>query len=40
MPWTATPLRPMEAPAHTSLFHSLPVSLGSSPISSGTISLA
>ena len=36
----AAPLRPTEAPAHISLFHSRPMSLGSSPIRSGAISLA
>ena len=38
--WVASPLRPTEAPAQHSLTHSLPMSLGSSPISTSAISLA
>ncbi|WP_329173684.1 hypothetical protein [Streptomyces decoyicus] len=34
------PLRPIEAPAQTSFCQSRPMSLGSSPISSGAISRA
>jgi hypothetical protein len=38
--WVATPLRPTDAPAHTSLVQILAMSLGSSPMSTGAISLA
>ena len=40
MAWVASPLRPTEAPAQHSFTHSLPMSLGSSPISTSAISLA
>ena len=40
MAWVASPLRPTEAPAQHSLTQSLPMSLGSSPISTGAISCA
>ena len=40
MAWVERPLRPTEAPAQQSFVQSLPMSLGSSPIRTGAISLA
>ena len=40
MAWVATPLRPTDAPAHSSLVYSLPMSFGSSPMMFAPISLA
>ena len=38
--WVASPLRPTDAPAQTSLVQIRWMSLGSSPMSAGAISLA
>ena len=40
MAWVARPLRPTEAPAQHSFTHSLPMSLGSSPMRTSAISWA